>query len=300
MPLIKLRDGDIALNQPARFSIYREDGRLLLKQGCVVTAEDLLARAYHIGYRQSAAPARSPAARPAANTADDKLPLLFGVARISESGQAKDASAARPALPGLRQKVEFFYLVQPGKPDTIALELVGVLQSEALIVRRTADSCSPALPPGVTFDARLFTGTHLFRFSTRFLLDSTGPLGCLFLKYPATVAQAAVRRHPRVSTAFCARLWSGEYRRPPVEVIVHNVSVTGARVSATEDFLVVGQNARLVMKLATDGCTRPVTVCVQVRNRREEGDRVAYGLEFVRMSDEFRRDIRDFVLASLA
>jgi c-di-GMP-binding flagellar brake protein YcgR len=39
---------------------------------------------------------------------------------------------------------------------------------------------------------------------------------------------------------------------------------------------------------------------VQVRNRREEGDRVAYGLEFVRMSDEFRRDIRDFVLASLA
>lgn len=39
---------------------------------------------------------------------------------------------------------------------------------------------------------------------------------------------------------------------------------------------------------------------VEVRNRRQEGARFVYGLEFSRIPEETRRDIKDFVLETLA
>jgi hypothetical protein len=54
------------------------------------------------------------------------------------------------------------------------------------------------------------------------------------------------------------------------------------------------------MNLSLDFHVRPVTVFVEVRNREQYADQFSYGLEFVRMSDEVRRDIRDFVLESVA
>jgi hypothetical protein len=62
----------------------------------------------------------------------------------------------------------------------------------------------------------------------------------------------------------------------------------------------VGQSARLAMNLSVDSRTRPVAVVVEVRNRRQEGDRFMYGLEIVQVSDEVQRDIKDFVLEIVA
>jgi hypothetical protein len=103
-----------------------------------------------------------------------------------------------------------------------------------------------------------------------------------------------------VATSFVGKLHSGEYQRAVADVTVENVSSTGAGVAATEDLLTVGQSARLAMNLSIDSRARPVTVYVEVRNRRQIGDRFTYGLEFVRMTDEVRRDIKDFVLDSVA
>ncbi|MEA9684869.1 PilZ domain-containing protein, partial [Clostridioides difficile] len=94
---------------------------------------------------------------------------------------------------------------------------------------------------------------------------------CYFLRYPEAVAQALVRKQQRVTTAFSGELSSGEYQRAAVDVVVENVSATGAGVSAKEDFLLVGKVARLRVNLAIEHRVRPITVFVEVRNRRQDG-----------------------------
>ena len=104
----------------------------------------------------------------------------------------------------------------------------------------------------------------------------------------------------RVTTSFPAKLQSGEYQRASVDVTVSNISLIGAGGSSSVDFLTVGQSARLSMNLSVAQRVRPVEVYVEVRNRREKDGGFFYGLEFVRVSDEVRLEIKDFVLDSLA
>lgn len=291
--LIKLASGDLRLDRPIDFAIYNVDGTLLLQKGQVVTSDMLLQRLYRLGYRRNAARAGKFGLKPVHVPHGEKptsLPLMPGFADI----------ASRLALPNLTQKVEFFHLTAADAKDTLRVELVGVIPGQALIVQCEAGERAPALAAGVSYEARLFTGSRLFKFSTALLPGAAGPFGCLFLRYPAAVAQALVRKHQRVTTAFPGELSSGEYQRAAVEVMVENVSTTGAGVSAKEDFLIVGKSARLTVNLVIEHRVRPITVFVEVRNRRQDGERFVYGLEFSRMPEETRRDIKDFVLESLA
>ncbi|SDD90368.1 PilZ domain-containing protein [Paraburkholderia lycopersici] len=182
------------------------------------------------------------------------------------------------------------------------MDLAGVIPGEALIARGTGHE-APALVSEMVYDARLFTGTRFFRFSTRLLGEGSGPLGCHYLSYPEVVAQAIVRRHHRVQTAITGKIRTNEYLRLPVAVNVENLSAFGAGISAGEDILAVGQSARLAMNLPTgtsDGANRAIAVVVKVRNCRQEGIRFRYGLEFEQASDEVRREIKDYVLACVA
>jgi hypothetical protein len=304
--LIKISSGDIGLDKPTDFAVYSIDGKLLLQKGHVITSEGLLERLYRLGHREGPVPgtragSRSTASRPQAPTHEENNQLLFGTTHLPENHSAGNLllPSKNPVLPDLSQKVEFFHLTPEGGKEPLRVELTGVIVGIALIVRCTGTPL-PVLEAGVIYEARLFTGSRLFKFNTHLLPDSAAPFGCYFLHFPETVAQATVRKHHRVATSFGGKLHSGEYQRPVADVVVENVSSTGAGVAAKEDLLIVGQSARLTMNLAIDSRVRPVSVFVEVRNRRQEGERFTYGLEFVRMPDEVRRDIKDFVLDSMA
>jgi len=302
--LIKLASGDLRLDRPIDFAIYNADGALLLQKGQVVTSDILLMRLYRLGYRRNTVHAGRFGLKPVHAAAAEEHPSPEVSEQEAENAAPSsdaDALLTKPSsLPNLTQKVEFFHLTTGGAKDVLRVELVGVIPGQALIVQCVAEENAPALMQDVQYDARLFTGSRLFKFSTALLPEAAGPFGCYFLRYPETVAQALVRKHQRVTTAFPGELSSGEYQRAAVDVVVENVSTTGAGISAKEDFLIVGRTARLRVDLAIERRVRPITVFVEVRNRRQEGERFVYGLEFSRMPEETRRDIKDFVLESLA
>jgi hypothetical protein len=58
------------------------------------------------------------------------------------------------------------------------------------------------------------------------------------------VSDDLLERRPGRLYDYQSQQCSGEYQRPPVKVVVNNVSVSGAGVSATDDFLVVGHEPR--------------------------------------------------------
>ena len=299
--LIKLASGDLRLDKPIDFAIYNADGTLLLQKGQVVTSDILLQRLYRLGYRSHTVRTGKFGLKPVHVPVEEKNPALSMSAEVQDdaaSEPVEEAAIKLSALPDLSQKVEFFHLMTPDTKDALRVELVGVIPGQALIVQCADDA--DALAAGVSYEARLFAGARLFRFQTTLLMEAVGPLGCYFLRYPEAVAQAHVRKYQRVATAFAGELSSGEYQRAAVDVRVENVSPTGAGVSAKEDFLLVGKSARLTVNLTIDNRERPITVSVEVRNRRQEGARFVYGLEFSRMPEETRRDIKDFVLETLA
>ena len=303
--LIKLASGDLRLERPIDFAIYNADGTLLLQKGQVVTSDVLLQRLYRLGYRRNTTHAGRFGLKPVHAPAAEKHVSAAEGAEDAEavaSGNQVDPPLGKSStLPNLTQKVEFFHLTtDDGKDAPPPVELVGVIPGQALIVQCVADEGVSTLTTGVTYQARLFTGSRLFKFLTELLPEAVGPFGCYFLRYPEAVAQALVRKQQRVTTAFSGEVSSGEYQRAAVDVVVENVSATGAGVSAKEDFLLVGKVARLRVNLAIEHRVRPITVFVEVRNRRQDGERFVYGLEFSRMPEETRRDIKDFVPESLA
>lgn len=299
--LTKLLTGEIAVGKPTDFAVYNCDGKLLLQQGHLIDSEGLLQRLYRMGFRDDStgeATSRTPSHKESVPA--DVKQLLFSAVKL-DSSQTESSTTSRksPSLPNFRQQVEFFHLMSEGAPDAIRMELAGVVPDEALIARHTKQD-APALATGMVYEARLFCGSRVFKFATRLLPESYGPLGCQFLEYPEVISQAIVRRHHRVLTSFIGKLQTNEYQRPPTNVMVENMSSIGFGISVEEDFLTVGQSARLTMNLPTENRMRPVVVVVEVRNRRQEGDHFKYGLEIVNAAEEVKRDIKDYVLETVA
>jgi hypothetical protein len=296
MNLTRIRPGDIAVGNPASFSIYSVHGKLLLKSGHVIASQSLLDQALRSGYRDCGEPDsdREPAVRESS--------LIFGRSKFKAPSPEPEAVEwnTSAGLPNLAQRVEFFQLSLEDSNEKLGVSLLGVVPEKALLVGRTSDDSTANLQPGTVYDATMFAGTRLFRFQTQLLPDSAAPFDCWFLEYPKGIAQAPVRRHTRVITSLPAKLQSGEYESPVADVTVVNISVTGVGIRAPQNFLVVGQYVSLAMNLRVDQRTRPVTLYATVRNRRAESSRVHYGLEFVRTADEVRRNIKDFVLEQMA
>ncbi|ABE37234.1 pilZ domain protein [Paraburkholderia xenovorans LB400] len=303
MALVKLQPGDITSDDPIPFPIYSADGKLLLQEGQSVTTSSLLDRLYDLGYRKSTEKVRSGPFNPVSHAPQVNTELLISSAHAHEKALPKpEAISGRSmnVLPTLKHRVEFFRLTPAGGSEAIHVDLVGVVHEKTIIVRSTGPDESVVLDPEHSYQAKLFTGSHLSTFSTRLTPDGVGPFGCYYLEYPDNLIHATVRKHRRVTTSFPAKLQSGEYQRASVDVTVSNISLIGAGVSSSVDFLTVGQSARLSMNLSVAQRVRPVEVYVEVRNRREKDGGFFYGLEFVRVSDEVRLEIKDFVLDSLA
>jgi hypothetical protein len=296
MNLTRIRPGDIAVGNPASFSIYSVHGKLLLKSGHVIASQSLLDQALRSGYRDCGESGNDN------ERAIRESSLLFGLSGFRSPSTEPETVEWNPSagLPNLAQRVEFFQLSLEDSSEKLGVNLLGVVPEKALLVGRTPDGSTANLAPSTIYDATMFAGTRLFRFQTQLLPDSSAPFDCWFLEYPKGIAQAPVRRHWRVTTSLPAKLQSGEYESPVADVTVVNISVTGAGISARQNFLVVGQHVSLVMNLRVDQRTRPVLVYATVRNRRADSSRVHYGLEFVRTADEVRRNLKDFVLEQMA
>lgn len=300
MALVKIGIGEITLSQPTTFSIYTANGTLLLDQGTIVTREQL-ERISGIGYRRRESSRPQRPRQPVSGQIERRPLPVFGQVGADTSGGprvAKVASNKTMRLPSLENEVEFFHLVSGSQGEKIEIALLGVIPDTALIVREIGVGASP-LVPGTIYEARLFTGTRLFRFSTQLLPESARPFGCSFLANPTNLSQGLVRKHQRVKTSIQAKLHSGEYNRPAIDIVVNDISVAGAGVVATEETFEVGQSARLSLDLGNEQRSRRITIQVEIRNRSKQGDRTSYGLEFVRLTDEVRKDITDFVLDSL-
>jgi hypothetical protein len=296
MNLTRIRPGDIALGSPAGFSIYSVHGKLLLKSGHIIASQSLLDQALRSGYRDSSDAAHDH------EPADLQMPLLLGrPASGMKAGEPAIIETMSPAiLPNLAQRVEFFQLSREDSPEKLGVNLLGVVPEKALLVGRAPEGGTANLVPGAIYDATMFAGTRLFRFQTQLLPETTGPFDCWFLEYPKGIAHAPVRRHWRVATSVPAKLQSGDSECPAADVVVVNISVTGAGVWADQNFLAMGQRVSLAMTLRVDQRVRQVTVYATVRNQRVESSRVHYGLEFVHISDEVRRNLKDFVLEQMA
>ncbi|WP_322105581.1 PilZ domain-containing protein [Paraburkholderia sp. J41] len=291
MSLIKLQPGDIESDSPIPFPIYAADGKLLLQEGQVVATESLLGRLYDLGHRRIM------------DTLDANGHALTGTALAPQpSPMSIEAgpNGAAISLPDLARRVDFFHLTPAGGSGTIPVELVGVVREKAIIVKGINQDAELCLDPFNDYDAKLLAGCHLSSFQTRLTDGGVAPFGCFFLTYPENLAHSTVRRYRRVMTSVPAKVQSGDYLRAAVDVTVSNMSLVGAGLASDIDCLAVGQTARLAMNLAIGSQLRPVLVSVEVRNRRERDVGFFYGIEFVRMSEDVRHDIKDFVFERLS
>lgn len=303
MSLVKLQPGEISPDSPIPFAIYTADGMLLLQEGQIATMGSLFNRLHDLGFRKGSGKERGAFRRQASSSQEGNTEILIGSTQTpgaASSASTPEKEGESIALPNLTRQVEFFRLTRAGDTEAIQVELVGIVHEKAIIVKSASPTENILLEPHHDYDAKLFIGCHLSSFSTRLTQDGVGPFGCFYLTYPENLAQSTIRKYRRVTTSFPARLQSGEYQRAATDVTVCNVSLTGAGVSSDVDFLTVGQNARLTMNLTINHRARPVAVYVAVQNRREKDGTFFYGLEFVRISDEVRHEIKDFVLERLS
>lgn len=302
MTLVKIQPGDITSDSPIPFPIYTADGRLLLQEGQRVTTSSLLDRVYDLGYRSSAAKGQDGLLKRAPDSQEGNTGLLIGSVPSADktpvSPEPVEVSSSI-TLPSLSRQVEFFRLTRAGTSEIIPVELIGIIHQKAIIVKNETPNAEIDLNPQHDYDAKLFIGCNLSSFSTRLAQGGVGPFGCFYLTYPENLALRTVRRYRRVVTSFPAKLQSGEYQRASVDTTVCNISLTGAGVLSDIDFLTVGQYARMSMDLMVGHRVRPVEIYVEVKNRREKDGDFFYGLEFARVSDEVRQDIKDFVLENL-
>jgi hypothetical protein len=183
-------------------------------------------------------------------------------------------------------KLRFGNIVQleatQGTRTRCRTQLLGALPGHSVMVT-APDPGIHAFAEGDSLVVRIFTGEEALAFRAGVTRVCRQPFPYLHLTYPQAFEKALARNARRARLSLSARATAGG---PPVDVLIHNLSIEGAQVEAGEELGPVGTRIELSASLQLDRIgERPVTLPADIRNlRRHESDGKAvfrYGLQFV-------------------
>lgn len=120
------------------------------------------------------------------------------------------------------------------KPVPYYSTLIGFVKDEYIIVKTPADNGAPiSLTEGERITIRVFSGVNVCSFGCTVERVFGRPLSYVHLSFPASIQGGSLRSAMRVKTEIPARATSSI--RPgatPIDCMLTNVSVTGARIDA--------------------------------------------------------------------
>lgn len=121
------------------------------------------------------------------------------------------------------------------KPVAHFSTLIGYARDEYLIVRIPFDSGDPiGLAEGERVTIRVFSGVDVCAFACTVERVFGRPLFYVHLSFPTSIQGTSLRGAMRVRADLPARMAGARHGAAPVDCLLANVSVTGARVDSTQ------------------------------------------------------------------
>ena len=290
MPLVRLSQREITIGVPLPFSVYTEDGRLLMGRGHVVHSEQQCEKLFAFGaFRHPFPGERRDDAKPE-NAGD--TPVLAGRARR----QHDDQTLVGPFPTAGCMPEDFVITLADGPEISARTRFVGLLEKESLLL--AGNGVDPAFTPGVAVEGQFIAGRHRHAFQSEIIGRHTVPFDVLYLRYPGEVRSRALRRHVRVGIDVAARLSRNDRPMAGTEVRAVDLSSAGVGllVNANSNSLTPGEHFKLSLPLTRAGRVRTAPLNCIARNRRTRDGETLVGAEFGNTSGDVRALVNDFVL----
>ena len=175
------------------------------------------------------------------------------------------------------------------KPVPYFSTLIGFVKDEYIIVKTPAENGSPiSLTDGERITVRLFSGVNVCSFNCTVERVFGRPLSYVHLSFPASIQGSSLRSAMRVKTEIPARASSAlRSGATPVDCMLVNVSVTGARIDAPIPLSNADDLINLKFALVLPGASQEwqVETKARVRNVAVEksgsADVHSHGVQFV-------------------
>lgn len=268
-----IRLNDINLGLPLAWSIFDKFGRLLLREGSLVESQKQLESLSENGmFRERRdEPVRKPveskegvtSKSSAVEANEDLLSLKLS---IGDSIQLQDFSS---------DKQRFF------------VKLIGFMNKKSVLVSHpTYNDKLSFIKEGSGFLVRGFAGTKTYEFNSNVISVSLSPYPYLHMAFPAQVKTINMRGAVRVKFRLVCSIESlATGKKTPA--IIEDMSISGARIHASEPFGKVGDAITVGMRMQVDGENQVFQVSAMLRNVRADTDSqtnksiVMHGIEFV-------------------
>ncbi len=176
------------------------------------------------------------------------------------------------------------------KPVQYFSTLIGYVRDEYLIVRVPVENGTPVgLVEGERITIRVFSGTNVCSFECTVERVFDRPLNYVHLSFPDSIQGTSLRAAMRVKVDIPVTLSASQGGAAPVEGMLTNISVNGARIETARSLMEDGGEIALDFAMMPATYDREVQVSVRavIRNAQtlrrvpEGGDVFAYGVQFL-------------------
>ncbi|MBP0588679.1 PilZ domain-containing protein [Paraburkholderia sp. LEh10] len=288
MPLVPLSQREVTIGAPLPFSVYTEEGRLLMGRGHSVQSAEQFERLFAFGAFRHMFPGEQ---RDDAKSAqEDSAP-----APAARTRRGHDEQVIVGPFPTAGCVPEDFVIaLASGAGMPARTRFVGMLEGASLLL--DGAGVDPAFAPGEAVEGQFIAGRYRHAFQSDIVGRHAAPFDVLYLRYPAEVRSRALRRHIRVGIDVTARLSRNDRTMAGTEVRAVDLSAAGVGLLVNSNSPAPGEHFKLSLPLSREGRVRTAPLNCIARNRRTKGGETLVGAEFGNTSGEARALVNDFVL----
>lgn len=259
MELSKVRSNDLRIGAPVAWNLYDENGKLLLARGMVLESERQLEVLLERGLFRD-------------------LPISHRAQKVTEV--APPASDERLCgLEDIRLAIGD-NLQLHGEEGRHNVRLIGFLRGKSVIT-----SAPPIANPllglreGQSFIVRLFSGKHVYAFSSTLFKHSSLPYPHLHLTYPAQVSGKAVRQGIRASVKLIVAVVDALGRTNSGTFV--DLSAGGGLLVAKAELGVPGERVQVKFRVRVGDVEQYLNLLATIRTTQLVDGQVQHGLQFV-------------------
>lgn len=274
--LIPLRRADLEIGKPLRWSVYDENGVLLLAQGFVLDSEHKLSVLFSKGlYRVP----RQKTAR------HDRLEEHSADASSNTYIYVHDRDKSRMLHPVARLPIGISVSLQGNKDlndERYVCRYIGYEPEKSVLVSNPVfDGALLPCHDGQIFNVRCFHGRLALAFKARVSKAHLNPYPYLHLAFPKEVKAVKVRKSYRADVDIIAMVESGKDKVPSR---IENLGVGGARLITHRRLGPVGSAGYISFRVTVEEhnafIKAPITIRSQATEIENGQDIHIYGIQF--------------------
>ncbi|MDO9011500.1 MAG: flagellar brake protein [Gallionella sp.] len=286
-----VKPSEIEVGKPLAWSIYDKFGRLQLGEGALVESQQQIEALCADGLFREA---RDEAASRKIASAEQ------GSGKHKPVEKIEDLPAIKLAIGDTLQLQDF----SSGK-QRYFVKLIGFMNKKSVLVShpRQDDKLS-FIKEGVGFLVRGFSGTKTYEFSSNVVSVCLTPYPYLHLAFPPQVKTTNMRGAVRIKLRLVCSIDSAATGLK-VSAIIEDMSISGARIHASQAFGRVGDAVTVGLRMQVGGENQVFLVSSVIRNVHAENDSqtgnavVMHGMEFVQTVSMDLTALQNFIYKSM-